>query len=37
MKGPGEESGARGNGQAVYIFDPNRHLIEIRSYAVPCA
>jgi len=32
MKGPGEESGARGMGKAVYFFDPNRHLIEIRSY-----
>jgi len=32
MKGPGEESGARGIGKAVYFFDPNRHLIEIRSY-----
>jgi catechol 2,3-dioxygenase-like lactoylglutathione lyase family enzyme len=32
MKGPGQESGARGVGKAVYFFDPNRHLIEIRSY-----
>jgi catechol 2,3-dioxygenase-like lactoylglutathione lyase family enzyme len=32
MKGPGEESGARGIGRAVYFFDPNRHLVEIRSY-----
>lgn len=32
MRGPGEESGARGIGKAVYFFDPNRHLIEIRSY-----
>ena len=32
MKGPGQESGARGIGKAVYFFDPNRHLIEIRSY-----
>ena len=29
-KGPGRESGSRG--EAVYCFDPNRHLIEIRSY-----
>jgi catechol 2,3-dioxygenase-like lactoylglutathione lyase family enzyme len=32
MQGPGEESGARGPGKAVYFFDPSRHLIEIRSY-----
>jgi catechol 2,3-dioxygenase-like lactoylglutathione lyase family enzyme len=32
MRGPGEETGARGPGQAVYFFDPSRHLIEIRSY-----
>ena len=32
MKGPGEENGARGPGRAVYLFDPNRHLIEIRHY-----
>ena len=32
MKGPGPESGARGNGAAVYVFDPDRHLIEIRCY-----
>ena len=32
MRGPGEESGARGLGQAVYFFDPNGHLIEIRTY-----
>lgn len=32
MRGPGEESGARGPGLAVYFFDPNQHLIEIRSY-----
>ncbi len=35
MKGPGEASGARGNGRALYFFDPSRHLIEIRSYDVP--
>ena len=32
MKGPGNESGARGMGKAVYFFDPSRHLIEIRCY-----
>ncbi len=31
-KGPGDEEGARGPGKAVYLFDPNRHLIEIRHY-----
>jgi catechol 2,3-dioxygenase-like lactoylglutathione lyase family enzyme len=33
MQGPGRESGARGMGEAVYFFDPNRHLLEIRRYA----
>lgn len=33
MKGPGEESGARGAGRAVYFYDPNQHLLEIRTYA----
>ncbi len=32
MRGPGEEDGARGPGKAVYLFDPNQHLIEIRHY-----
>jgi catechol 2,3-dioxygenase-like lactoylglutathione lyase family enzyme len=32
MQGPGPEPGARGAGQAVYFFDPNKHLIEIRCY-----
>jgi catechol 2,3-dioxygenase-like lactoylglutathione lyase family enzyme len=32
MKGPGSEGGARGPGEAVYFFDPNKHLIEIRHY-----
>jgi catechol 2,3-dioxygenase-like lactoylglutathione lyase family enzyme len=32
MKGPGEEGGAEGMGKALYLFDPNRHLIEIRHY-----
>ena len=31
-KGPGKESGARGLGAALYCFDPNKHLIEIRHY-----
>jgi catechol 2,3-dioxygenase-like lactoylglutathione lyase family enzyme len=30
--GPGRETGARGPGPTVYLFDPNRHLIEIRTY-----
>ena len=34
MRGPGDEDGARGPGRAVYFFDPNKHLIEIRHYAV---
>lgn len=32
MEGPGEEDGARGSGASLYLFDPNRHLIEIRHY-----
>jgi catechol 2,3-dioxygenase-like lactoylglutathione lyase family enzyme len=32
MKGPGHEPGARGAGAALYLFDPSRHLIEIRHY-----
>ncbi len=32
MKGPGEEDGARGPGASLYLFDPNKHLIEIRHY-----
>jgi catechol 2,3-dioxygenase-like lactoylglutathione lyase family enzyme len=32
MRGPGSESGARGPGEAVYLFDPNGHLLEIRRY-----
>ena len=34
MQGPGEEDGSRGPGKAVYFFDPNQHLIEIRHYDV---
>lgn len=30
--GPGEESGARGPAPTIYMFDPNHHLIEIRTY-----
>ncbi len=30
--GPGDETGARGIGKAVYFFDPDRHLLEIRHY-----
>jgi catechol 2,3-dioxygenase-like lactoylglutathione lyase family enzyme len=29
---PGRETGARGLGDTVYFFDPNKHLIEIRTY-----
>jgi catechol 2,3-dioxygenase-like lactoylglutathione lyase family enzyme len=32
MKAPGTERGARGMGKAIYCFDPNEHLIEIRTY-----
>lgn len=32
MQGPGEETGARGMGRAVYLFDPDKHLLEIRHY-----
>ncbi len=31
-KGPGEEEGARGPGASLYLFDPDKHLIEIRHY-----
>ena len=31
-KGPGSESGAQGFAPTVYFFDPNKHLLEIRSY-----
>jgi catechol 2,3-dioxygenase-like lactoylglutathione lyase family enzyme len=32
MAGPGDELGARGGGPTVYLFDPSRHLVEIRHY-----
>jgi catechol 2,3-dioxygenase-like lactoylglutathione lyase family enzyme len=32
MQGPGIEAGARGDGPSVYVFDPSRHLVEIRTY-----
>jgi len=32
MQGPGDEAGSRGAGKAVYLFDPDKHLIEIRHY-----
>jgi catechol 2,3-dioxygenase-like lactoylglutathione lyase family enzyme len=30
--GPGEESGARGMAPTLYFYDPNKHLLEIRTY-----
>jgi catechol 2,3-dioxygenase-like lactoylglutathione lyase family enzyme len=33
MRGPGPSDGARGDTRSLYLFDPNRHLIEILSYA----
>jgi catechol 2,3-dioxygenase-like lactoylglutathione lyase family enzyme len=32
MRGPGDETGSRGPGKAVYFFDPSKNLIEIRHY-----
>jgi len=32
MRGPGDEPGAKGPGKAIYLFDPSKHLIEIRYY-----
>ena len=32
MRGPGESGGAKGPCKSVYVFDPNRHLIEIAYY-----
>ena len=34
MQGPGIEAGSHGDGESVYFFDPNQHLIEIRHYGV---
>jgi catechol 2,3-dioxygenase-like lactoylglutathione lyase family enzyme len=31
-RGPGDEAGARGKGDTIYFFDPNKHLLEIRCY-----
>ena len=35
MRGPGDEEGARGPGKAIYLMDPNKHLIELRFYDDP--
>jgi catechol 2,3-dioxygenase-like lactoylglutathione lyase family enzyme len=35
MRGPADEEGARGPGKAIYLMDPNRHLIELRFYGHP--
>jgi catechol 2,3-dioxygenase-like lactoylglutathione lyase family enzyme len=35
MKGPAPERGAQGLGNAVYFFDPDKHLLEIRHYDAP--
>jgi catechol 2,3-dioxygenase-like lactoylglutathione lyase family enzyme len=32
-RGPSVSDGGRGSGQAIYLLDPNRHLIELRYYA----
>ena len=32
MKAPGDEAASRGMGKAIYFFDPDKHLIEIRHY-----
>jgi catechol 2,3-dioxygenase-like lactoylglutathione lyase family enzyme len=31
-RGPSDSDGARGPGKAIYLLDPNRHLIELRHY-----
>ena len=32
MQGPGNELGARGAGPTLYLYDPSRHLVELRHY-----
>jgi catechol 2,3-dioxygenase-like lactoylglutathione lyase family enzyme len=32
MRGPGDSEGAKGPWKALYLFDPNRHLIEVAYY-----
>jgi glyoxylase I family protein len=32
MQGPGHEFGARGMAASLYLFDPDKHLIELRHY-----
>jgi catechol 2,3-dioxygenase-like lactoylglutathione lyase family enzyme len=34
QRGPGQEQGSRGIGEALYFFDPDKHLIEIRHYEI---
>lgn len=33
QQGPSEEDGAKGLGKTIYFNDPNKHLLEIRTYA----
>lgn len=35
MTGPGDEAASRGTGKAIYFFDPDKHLVEIRHYETP--
>jgi catechol 2,3-dioxygenase-like lactoylglutathione lyase family enzyme len=32
MQGPGDGAASQGMGKALYFFDPNKHLLEIRHY-----
>ncbi len=32
MQGPGQEPGTRGMADAIYVYDPSGHLLEIRHY-----
>jgi len=32
QSGPGREEGAKGMGKTIYFNDPNKHLLEIRTY-----